>query len=275
MQARDFHILFNFHPAVGCTNSNSNGNSIWRWWWKSGAGTGAGKPTCRQLRSSGTHNAHTNCIESTWKLLKAKQDNKWNSERHLYTHTQHPFPSLFIYIYIYICSHTPYRPTERHSSTPCTCEHINKQRTGSRTLPAKRRDNSKSKPHGKHISCTHTFPPTGRNPDNSFSYRAFWKPPDPTFFPLSAGRPQPRVTWLHGNTVYKDASVGQSLSERRVANVLSLQRLERRNLHMQLTCRAENNNLTTPIISSVVLDMNREFQTLNPTPTPSSIPVRA
>nr|XP_016929737.1 uncharacterized protein LOC108009696 isoform X2 [Drosophila suzukii] len=70
------------------------------------------------------------------------------------------------------------------------------------------------------------------------------------------GRPQPRVTWLHGNTVYKDASVGQSLSERRVANVLSLQRLERRNLHMQLTCRAENNNLTTPIISSVVLDMN-------------------
>ncbi|KPU75855.1 uncharacterized protein Dana_GF12266, isoform C [Drosophila ananassae] len=70
------------------------------------------------------------------------------------------------------------------------------------------------------------------------------------------GRPQPRVTWLHGNTVYKDSSVGQSLSERRVGNVLSLPRLERKNLHMQLTCRAENNNLTTPIISSVVLDMN-------------------
>ncbi|XP_026836682.1 uncharacterized protein LOC6547590 [Drosophila erecta] len=70
------------------------------------------------------------------------------------------------------------------------------------------------------------------------------------------GRPQPRVTWLHGNTVYKNASVGQPLSERRVGNTLSLPRLERRNLHMQLTCRAENNNLTTPIISSVVLDMN-------------------
>ncbi|XP_043642789.1 uncharacterized protein LOC122612940 isoform X3 [Drosophila teissieri] len=70
------------------------------------------------------------------------------------------------------------------------------------------------------------------------------------------GRPQPRVTWLHGNTVYKNASVGQPLSERRVGNTLSLARLERRNLHMQLTCRAENNNLTTPIISSVVLDMN-------------------
>ncbi|XP_017150580.1 uncharacterized protein LOC108160840 isoform X5 [Drosophila miranda] len=70
------------------------------------------------------------------------------------------------------------------------------------------------------------------------------------------GRPQPRVTWLHGNTIYKNASVGHSLSERRVGNILSLARLERRNLHMQLTCRAENNNLTTPIISSVVLDMN-------------------
>ncbi|XP_022230549.2 uncharacterized protein LOC111079610 isoform X5 [Drosophila obscura] len=70
------------------------------------------------------------------------------------------------------------------------------------------------------------------------------------------GRPQPRVTWLHGNTIYKNASVGHSLSERRVGNVLSLARLERRNLHMKLTCRAENNNLTTPIISSVDLDMN-------------------
>nr|ABN49273.1 IP16849p [Drosophila melanogaster] len=63
------------------------------------------------------------------------------------------------------------------------------------------------------------------------------------------GRPQPRVTWLHGNTVYKNASVGQPLSERRVGNTLSLARLERRNLHMQLTCRAENNNLTTPIFT--------------------------
>jgi len=66
--------------------------------------------------------------------------------------------------------------------------------------------------------------------------------------------------------------VGQSLSERRVANVLSLQRLERRNLHMQLTCRAENNNLTTPIISSVVLDMNREFQTPDSKPILDSSP---
>ncbi|XP_030554224.1 uncharacterized protein LOC115757909 isoform X5 [Drosophila novamexicana] len=70
------------------------------------------------------------------------------------------------------------------------------------------------------------------------------------------GRPQPRVTWWHGNTMFNSSGVGHPLSERRVGNVLSLAKLKRKNLHMQLTCRAENNNLTTPIISSIVLDMN-------------------
>ncbi|XP_023033100.1 uncharacterized protein LOC6638446 isoform X2 [Drosophila willistoni] len=70
------------------------------------------------------------------------------------------------------------------------------------------------------------------------------------------GRPQPRVTWLHGNTILNNSGQGHPLSERRVGNILSLTKLKRKNLHMQLTCRAENNNLTTPITSSVVLDMN-------------------
>ncbi|XP_023164952.2 nephrin isoform X5 [Drosophila hydei] len=70
------------------------------------------------------------------------------------------------------------------------------------------------------------------------------------------GRPQPRVTWWHGNTMFNSSGLGHPLSERRVGNVLSLAKLKRKNLHMQLTCRAENNNLTTPIISSIVLDMN-------------------
>ncbi|KAM8713345.1 hypothetical protein ACLKA7_013629 [Drosophila subpalustris] len=70
------------------------------------------------------------------------------------------------------------------------------------------------------------------------------------------GRPQPRVTWWHGNTMFNSSGWGNPLSERRVANVLSLAKLKRKNLHMQLTCRAENNNLTSPIISSIVLDMN-------------------
>ncbi|XP_062134762.1 uncharacterized protein LOC133844691 isoform X1 [Drosophila sulfurigaster albostrigata] len=70
------------------------------------------------------------------------------------------------------------------------------------------------------------------------------------------GRPQPRVTWWHGNTMFNSSGMGNPLSERRVGNVLSLAKLKRKNLHMQLTCRAENNNLTSPIISSIVLDMN-------------------
>lgn len=141
-------------------------------------------------------------------------------------------------------------------------------------LRAKCQSSSESKSYGKHISCTltptstHLTPTFTAKQDNSFTFfiscclcwgTLFIHPP----FPV-AGRPQPRVTWLHGNTVYKDSSVGQSLSERRVGNVLSLPRLERKNLHMQLTCRAENNNLTTPIISSVVLDMNCESYPSSP-----------
>ncbi|XP_019891154.1 hemicentin-1 isoform X3 [Musca domestica] len=68
------------------------------------------------------------------------------------------------------------------------------------------------------------------------------------------GSPQPRVTWWRENTLLDGSS--HPLSDRRVGNILSLGKLKRNNLNMQLTCVAANNNITVPITNTVTLDMN-------------------
>lgn len=77
------------------------------------------------------------------------------------------------------------------------------------------------------------------------------------FFLNFAGRPLPNVTWWHETTLLDDTSV--VLSGNRVKNVLNLQKIERRQLHMVFTCQASNNQVGS-IASSITLDVNCKYK---------------
>lgn len=71
------------------------------------------------------------------------------------------------------------------------------------------------------------------------------------------GRPLPQVTWWHDNILLNSTSI--EFTDKKVKNVLQLNRLERKDLHNSYVCQSSNNDVVPPITSSVTLDLNCKY----------------
>lgn len=73
----------------------------------------------------------------------------------------------------------------------------------------------------------------------------------------SGGRPLPKLTWWRDNVLL--TGLQMKLSDKRIRNVLYLKNLGRKDLLASYICQSSNNNITEPIASSVMIDLNCKF----------------
>lgn len=71
----------------------------------------------------------------------------------------------------------------------------------------------------------------------------------------SGGSPKPKLTWWHNNQLIDDI-VDKLDEDKKVTNILHLRNLDRKDLQSSYTCRSSNNNVTDPLQSSVMMDLN-------------------
>lgn len=76
-------------------------------------------------------------------------------------------------------------------------------------------------------------------------------------FGTRTGRPVPVLSWWRENTMLDDSST--MVADRKLRNILHLDKLERQHIQSLYTCRASNNNVTAPISSAVTINLNRKY----------------
>ena len=79
-------------------------------------------------------------------------------------------------------------------------------------------------------------------------------------FPFFSGNPLPRVLWYLDDEVIDDQF--QQTYDGTIKNGLTIRKLTRKHTSGRLSCRAENNNITRPVETSLRLKMLCELRLL-------------
>lgn len=78
---------------------------------------------------------------------------------------------------------------------------------------------------------------------------------------VSGGKPRPQITWFRDSAVI-DKTYQHLDHKDGTSNELKITALNKNHLLSKFTCQASNNNLSSPLQSSITLDLNREYPPL-------------